>query len=112
MVMNFEGEGSMWSADNINSSLMEQNLEDQVNEEDTSATAARRMLKGKRRQGGKKKARRGKKKARKQKRSFNGKQKKHAQRRAKKAWKSEIRREARKSRDLEDSTTTTTSGDD
>ena len=115
MVMNFEGSGSMWAADNAGVSLEETNSADQVSDEpndESGTTSARRMLKGKRRAGGKRKARRGKKKARKQRRRFNGKQKKQAQRRARKAWRSEMSREARTRRSLDDTTAGTTTSTD
>ena len=112
MVMNFEGDGSMWYDANNPVSLMDTNKDDQVQMEsaDGSTTAARRMLKGKRK-GGKKasKARKARKHGRKQQvKSFNGKQKKHAQRRANKAWRSEkmSRQERKNRRSLEDDTST------
>jgi hypothetical protein len=77
----------------------------------SSTTDSRRMLKGKRK-GNKKmrKARKAKKNARKQNKlkSFNGKQKKQAQRRANKQWRSEkMSRQSRKERRSLDDTTTT-----
>lgn len=115
--MNYEGTGNMAWDDNNLVSLLDTNKDDLVQmESDGSSTAARRMLKGKRK-GGKKarKARKARKNGRKQQfKSFNAQQKKHAQRRANKAWRSEkmSRQERKNRRSLEDDASTSTSGTD